>query len=516
MTITSIDLFAGGGGASEGIRCATGRAPVVAINHDPAAIAMHAANHPGTMHLCEDVFDVSPFTPGGRRLDLLWASPDCTHHSRARGGKPREKNIRALAWVVEKWAKYAKPAVICLENVPEFRHWGPLDANDKPIKARRGETFKEFVAAIEACGYDVEWRDLVAADYGAPTTRKRLFMIARSDGEPICWPEPTHGPDRELPYRTAAECIDWSVPALSIFATRTEAKAWAKEHGRGIPRRPLAEATMRRIFEGIRRYVLEHSDPFILNLTHGGRLEDLHAPLKTITCAHRGEKALITPYLASLDHQSSSPGSCVTRLDGQVSTITTKARHLLVSPTLIQMGYGERKGQRPRTLDLHAPLGTVVAAGSKHALVSAFVTKNNGGWDRRAGQMIESPMHTVTGRDSKSLVQAFLTKFYGTSTGSELSAPMPTVTSSGERGGGHLGLVTIASEQYAIVDITLRMLQPRELARAQGFSDEYILTGNKGQQIGRIGNSVPPPVVEAIVAAQFGAPQSSMQLAQVA
>jgi DNA (cytosine-5)-methyltransferase 1 len=376
--ITSIDLFAGGGGASEGIRRATGRAPIVAVNHDPAAIQMHAANHPGTMHLCENVFDVDPFAPRGQ-LDLLWASPDCTHFSRAKGGKPVSKNIRSLAWVVHNWAKHAMPSVICIENVPEFQGWGPLDANGKPIKSKRGETFKQFVRALEEAGYDVEWRELVACDYGAPTSRKRLFLIARSDGQDIVWPEPTHGPGRSHSYRTAAECIDWEVPALSIFATPAEAKAWAKQHGCGIPRRPLAEATMRRIFEGVRRYVIEAADPFVLNLTHGGRVESLHEPFRTITGANRGEKALITPHLATLDHQSSAPGSCVTRMTDPVSTITTKNRHLLVSPTLIQTGYGERKGQRPRALDLHAPLGTIVSCGGgKHALVSAFFTKYYG------------------------------------------------------------------------------------------------------------------------------------------
>lgn len=464
--ITSIDLFAGGGGASEGIRRATGRAPVIAVNHDPDAIKMHAANHPGTMHLCESVFDVTPFAPKGQ-LDLLWASPDCTHFSRAKGGKPVSRHIRSLAWIVERWAKAAMPTVICLENVPEFQSWGPLDNKNRPIKSRRGETFLEFIQSIKNRGYDVEWRELVACDYGAPTSRRRLFIIARCDGEDIVWPEPTHGPGRELPYHTAAECIDWNVPALSIFATPQEARAWAKKHGTGTPRRPLAEATMRRIAEGVRRFVLENPTPFLLNLTHGGRLEPLQEPFRTITCANRGEKALVTP-------------------------------------TLIQTGYGERKGQSPRVLNLHEPLGTVVASGAKHALVSTFITKYYG---EGYGASMDDPMPTVTTRDRFGLVRAFLTKFYGTSTGSDLSDPMHTITSGGKRGGGHLGLVTVRGQQYAISDITLRMLQPRELARAQGFGDEYILTGSKSQQVARIGNSVPPPVVEAIVNAQFGGPR---------
>jgi len=478
---TSIDLFAGGGGASEGIRRAMGVGPLLAVNHDPAAIEMHAANHPGTMHLTESVFDVTPFSPGNKSIDLLWASPDCTFFSRARGGKPVNKEIRSLAWAVEKWAKWAQPSVICIENVPEFKQWGPLDKNNRPIKARRGETFRKFVAAIEACGYDVEWRDLVAADYGAPTSRKRFFLIARSDGEDIVWPEPTHGPGRAEPFRTASECIDWSIPALSIFATKEEAKAFAKKHKCGIPKRPLADKTLKRIAEGLRKYVYEAEKPFIL--THG-HLTPVDAD----------------PFVLSIDNQSSSDASCVRSVHDDLSTITTKARHALITASLIQTRNGERKGQRPRTMDIQAPLNTITATGSQGALVQTFLTKYYSSGN--ATQSIHEPLHTIVTKARFGMVQAFLTKWYGTSTGSDLNDPMPTVTADG----GHLGLVTIKGEQYAITDITLRMLQPRELARAQGFDDDYILTGNKAEKTARIGNSVPPPVVEAIVNAQFNQP----------
>ncbi len=499
--LSSIDLFAGGGGASEGIRLALGRAPVVAVNHDPAAIAMHAENHPGTLHLCESIFEVEPFRPGGRSVDLLWASPDCKHFSRAKGGKPRDKKIRALAWIVVDWARVATPTVICLENVPEFEKWGPLDDKGHPIKSKRGETFLRFVRALESEGYRVEWRVLNAADYGAPTSRKRLFMIARCDGRQIVWPEPSHGPDRPRPYRTAAECIDWSIACPSIFERK----------------RPLAEATQRRIAEGIRRFVLDHSSPFIVNLTHGGRLEPLDEPMRTVTAAHRGEKALVTPVLASIDHQSSSSRSTTHSPGSPLSTITVKNRHVLVAPTLIQTGYGERKGQAPRVLDLQAPLGTIVSGGCKHGLVAAHLVQHYG---RSQWQHPETPLNTVTAVNHHSVVAAHITKFYGTSVGSDLSQPMPTITS----GGQHLGLVQafltkhlgdlgfeegapvtveIDGGIWAIADIGMRMLQPRELARAQGFSDDYILSGTKTRKVALIGNSVPPPVVAAIVRSQF-------------
>ncbi len=247
-----IDLFAGGGGASEGIKMALGRDPDIAINHDEIAIAVHKANHPGAYHYTEDIRGVSPtFATKRKPVGLLWGSPDCTHHSKAKGGAPtRDRKIRALAWVVEKWAREVSPMVIALENVEEFKHWGPLDAKGKIIKAHKGDTFRAFVRRLKRLGYKVEWKELRACDYGAPTIRKRLFLIARRDGLPIVWPEPTHGPGL-IPYRTAADIIDWSIPCPSIFERK----------------RPLVKNTMRRIAKGIQRYVIDAADPFIV---HGG------------------------------------------------------------------------------------------------------------------------------------------------------------------------------------------------------------------------------------------------------
>jgi DNA (cytosine-5)-methyltransferase 1 len=483
-----VDLFAGGGGASEGIRQALGVSPWLAINHDEAAIRMHEANHPETIHLTEDLFRVRPADHRPRRgqVDLLWASPDCTHHSRAKGGKPRETGRRLLAWVVVEWARAVHPKVIALENVQEFRDWGPLDEHGHPIASRKGETFAEFVGALQLAGYRVEHRVLNAADYGAPTSRRRLFLVARCDGEEIRWPEPTHGPGRALPWRTAAECIDWSIPVPSIFERA----------------RPLAEATQRRIAEGVRRYVLEHPRPFVV----------------------------------SIDHQSTG-ASAVRSVDEPLSTATTKARHALAVPSLIQAGYGEREGQAPRVLDLGAPLGTVVAGGPKHALVAAFLARHFGGrisasvgraldqpvptvtavdhhslvaativgTGGRAGQSpprpIDRPMGTTTTKADAALVAAFLTKFYGTAIGQAADVPLDTVTSV-----DRFGLVTVdlEGEPHVITDIGMRMLQPRELARAQGFGDDYVLTGSKREQVARVGNSVCPPVAAALVRSLFG------------
>lgn len=515
-----VDLFAGGGGASEGTRLATGRDPDYAINHDREALAMHIANHPRTKHYCEDVFDVDPRKIcAGRRIGYAWFSPDCTYFSKARGAKPfrdrnRARRRRGLAWVVVKWAKLVKPRVIFVENVEELEDWGPLGDDGRPDPERKGFTFRRWRAQLENAGYVVESRQLRACDYGAPTTRRRLFIIARSDGQPIVWPSPSHGPGTGRPYRTAAECIQWELPCPSIFERK----------------KPLAEKTLRRVGRGIWRYVIGASSPFVVPVTHAGddRIHGLDAPLPTITAAHRGELAY-------------------------------------VAPTLVQTGYGERVGQDPRALDLHKPLGTIVAGGSKHALVAAFLAKHYGGHEA-TGQTVLKPIATITTQDHHSLVlshmvklmgtcpdgqplampaptiraqgthlgevRAFLTKYYGTgSTGQALQLPLGTVTTR-----DRFGLVTVAGEDYEIADIGMRMLAPRELFRAQGFSDSYIIDPlleddpiaamkadrakrvtrkrspkarlakrlTKGAQIRMCGNSVPPLVVEAIVRANFG------------
>lgn len=345
-----IDLFAGGGGASTGIEQAIGRAVDIAINHDPEAVALHQANHPQTKHYVSDVFEVDPLAVcDGRPVGMLWASPDCKHFSKAKGGKPVSKKIRGLAWVVIKWAKLVRPRVIFLENVEEFQTWGPLGADNMPCKLRKGRTFKRWKSSLENLGYTVGFREDRASDMGTPTIRKRLFLVARCDGLPIVFPEATHGAPGSLPvkqkklkpFRTAAECIQWDIPAPSIFE-RT---------------RPLADATNRRIAKGIMRYVVNAANPFIVPLTHqgGDRTEDITKPFNTVTGAHRGEKALVVP-------------------------------------TLVQTGYGERDGQSPRALDLHKPLGTVVGT-PKHALVTAFLNEHAQASNQRV-MPIDEPMRT--------------------------------------------------------------------------------------------------------------------------
>jgi DNA (cytosine-5)-methyltransferase 1 len=482
-----VDNFAGGGGASTGIEAALGRPVDMAINHSPEAIAMHKANHPNTRHFCENIWEVDPKEAcGGRPVGLAWFSPDCTHFSRAKGSVPLKKEIRGLAWVVIRWARDVHPRIIILENVEEFQTWGPLTEDNRPDKSRTGETFREWCAALTDLGYIISFHTLVAADYGAPTTRKRLFLVARCDGVESAFPEKTHGVGREHRWIPASEIIDWSLACPSIFERS----------------KPLKEATLRRIAAGIKRFVLESANPFVILLTHqgGDRGRSTDEPMATITAAHRSELALI-------------------------------------SPTLITQGFGERVGQAPRVPGLDKPLGTVVAQGTKHALVAAFLAKHYGGV---TGQTLERTIGTVTAVDHHSLATAFLTKFYGTSrAGCSCEEPVPTIT--GGAAGGHMaevraflvkyygtggqlqdlfsplhtvtnkarfGLVTVAGEQYEIADIGMRMLQPHELYAAQGFPDDYEICPEfngkpltKTAQVSLAGNSVCPPVAAALVQA---------------
>lgn len=522
-----IDSFAGGGGASLGIEMALGRSPDIAINHDAEALAMHAVNHPSSLHLCEDVWAVDPRKAcSGRKVGLMWLSPDCKHHSKAKGGKPVDKKIRGLAWVAVKWAKAVKPRVIALENVEEFEDWGPLLENGRPCPLRKGFTFRRFVRQLENCGYAVEHRELVAADYGSPTTRKRLFLVARCDGVPITWPEPTHAKKPVsglLPWRTAAECIEWSLPCPSIFERI----------------RPLADNTLRRIARGIRRYVIEAAEPFIVGV--GGRMgqspeRGLDRPMQTITS--KGDAALVVPVMvgAGGPEYAGKPVS----VDRPFGTLTAENHRALISPTLIQTGYGERPGQAPRAPGLHKPLGTVVN-GQKHALAAAFLAKHYGDTGQRPGSAMQEPVSTVTACDHNALVasslvklkgtckdgqqlnlplhtvqaggnhygevRAFLLKYYGTEQDPNLRLPLHTIT-----GTDRFGLVMVEGEQYQIADIGMRMLQPRELFRAQGFPDSYRIEADacgkpftKSAQVRMCGNSVCPPVAAAIVRAQFGA-----------
>ncbi|MDE1989022.1 MAG: DNA cytosine methyltransferase [Betaproteobacteria bacterium] len=406
-----VDSFAGGGGASTGIEWALGRSPDIAINHSPAAIAMHRLNHPRTKHYCENVWKVDPLeATGGRPVGLAWFSPDCTHFSKAKGGKPRSKKIRGLAWVVYHWAKAVRPRVIVLENVEEFATWGPLLSDGKPDPARAGFTFRRWWRQIENLGYQVDARELRACDFGAPTTRKRLFVIARCDGHPIQWPEPTHGPGLQ-PYRPAAECIDWSIECPSIFGRK----------------RPLADATLRRIARGVMRYVVHARQPFLVVTLRG--TEDSHIAASARSAAE--------------------------------------------------------------------PLRTVTAQGSQGGLVAAFLAKHYGGHEG-PGTPLQLPLDTVTARDHHSLVHAFLLKYYGTDQDPRLEDPLHTIT-----GKDRFGLVTVQGERYRIADIGMRMLQPRELYRAQGFPENVKLLGSKSSQVELCGNSVCPPLAAAIVRANM-------------
>lgn len=522
-----VDLFAGGGGASVGIEAALGRSVDIAINHDPVALAVHEANHPGSRHFRSNIWEVDPRdATGGKPVDVLWASPDCTHFSVAKGGKPRKKNIRSLAWVVVRWAQAVRPRVIFLENVGEFRTWGPLDKDGRPDKRRMGTTFRAWKRKLERLGYTADYRICDASLYGAPTRRRRLFLVARCDGQPITWPEPTHGPGRK-PLHTAAECIDWSIPCPSIFERK----------------RPLAEKTLWRIAQGIRRYVLENPRPFIVGV--GGRAGQSEAtpadaPVGTITA--KNDRALVTPVFTTIDNKSSSKG-----YSGPLAplpTTTVENRHALIAPTLVQTGYGEREGQAPRALDIEAPLGTVVAGGAKHAVVAAFLAKHFGGV---VGQPLDRPASTVTTQDHHALAAATLVKLRGQCHAHPVEAPAPTVTASGthlaevraflvayygcEKDGqdlelplrtvttkDRLGLVTVEGVEYLITDIGMRMLEPHELLRAQfgRFADRYDLSAAKTKtgKVRLIGNSVCPENAEAIVRANV--PPQAMGYARAA
>lgn len=527
-----VDNFAGGGGASTGIEMAIGRSVDIAINHDPAAIAMHKVNHPKTKHYCESVFDVDPQeAAAGRPVDLCWLSPDCTHFSKAKGSKPVSKLIRGLGWVAIRWAQLGAK-VMFLENVEEYQTWGPLVADEEgnhfPCPNRKGENFNAFVAILstgiaadhpalaECCevlgitdptplikglGYKVEWKELRACDYGAPTIRKRLFMVARRDGRPIVWPKPTHGkPDSKevkagllQPYRTAAECIDWSIPCPSIFGRK----------------KPLAEATLRRIAKGLVRYVIEAEKPFIVESqftpfitehANASNQRNMPAdePLRTI-CAQvkGGHFAVVAPVIArqfgkSIGHRADEPSATITAGGGGKSQ--------LVAAFLAKHYGGNYTGPGADVTD---PLPTVTSV-DHNALVTSHLVKLRG--TCQDGQPVTEPMPTVTaGGNHVGEVRAFLLKYYGTDQDPNLSEPLHTITTK-----DRFGLVTVNGVDHVIVDIGMRMLQPHELFKAQGFPDDYIIDRDesgkamtKTAQVGRCGNSVPPPLAEALVRANL-------------
>ncbi|MCM3111655.1 DNA cytosine methyltransferase [Lederbergia lenta] len=425
-----VDNFAGGGGASTGIEMATGLNVDIAINHDPAAIAMHKANHPDTEHYLESVWDIDPReVVKGRKVGLAWFSPDCTHFSKAKGGKPKKKEVRGLAWVAVRWSATVRPRVIILENVEEFKTWGPLLENGQPDPNKKGKTFNAFVNALKRQGYQVRFKELRACDYGAPTTRKRLFMIARCDGQPIVWPNSTHGEASEVnvqlgikkPYRTAGEIIDWSIPVPSIFTRK----------------KPLAKNTMIRINRGIQKFIFETDKPYIVN-----------------------DKAHFIQH------------------------------------------YYTHQGPEVRASSLYEPLATIPTA-NRFGLVTAHLMVNTTG---HPSSSLEEPLRTITTGGHHALITtSFITKYYGHGVGQSLNEPLHTIPTK-----DRFGLVTVKGEEYRISDIGMRMLQPHELFKAQGFPGDYIIDQNhegkkypKTAQVARVGNSVPPPFAEALVRANL-------------
>lgn len=620
-----VDLFAGGGGASTGIEAALKRHVDIAVNHSPNAIKMHRKNHPRTRHYRADVWHVSPrLACAGRRVGLLWLSPACTHFSRASGGQnPKSAKIRSLASVAIRWAREVKPRIIFLENVEEFLDWGPLDNDGKPIKAKKGHSFNRWLGKLKAQGYAVEWRKLVAADYGAPTTRKRLFLIARRDGRPIVWPEPTHGDGCERPWRAAAEVIDWQVPTKSIFARK----------------KPLAPATMRRIAAGIIRFVIQNPRPFLVKfhggddrqsqrthgldeplrtidtanrfamvdvsvgspvivpLTHtksGDRAHDGAEPLRTITTARGGELAVVAPTFApaiAAHVTKFHEGSVGASVEVPLPTVTANSPHgrpggavplgvveAELSPVI--MNNMSNNIPRPAT----EPLATLCTGNHKY-IVAPHLTKLYG--TTEGGAPMDGAVPTITaGGGHIGLASPILVSHYGNSVGREVTEPTPTITAGGQ---GHTAVaevalakaqprtrrskkpaneaalgtvdrreqvrefletyckqkngeassqtddgpllgaaatakpkkrrkkaamplelppfVTIDGIAYVIIDIGMRMLRPHELWKAQGFPENVNVEGfNQAEQIELCGNSVSPPVAEAVVRANYTAP----------
>ena len=538
-----IDNFAGGGGASTGIELATGRAVDAAINHDPDAILMHQTNHPQTRHYCESVWDVDPWeVTRGRPVGLAWFSPDCKHFSKAKGSKPVDRNIRGLAWIVLKWAGTVKPRVIILENVEEFQTWGPV-RKGKPVKSRRGETFRKWKEQLQALGYEIDHRELVAADYGAPTIRKRFFLIARCDGKPIIWPERTHAPkDSEevkngkcKPWRGAAEIIDWTIPCPSIFDTTDEIK---EKYGiRAV--RPLAVNTRKRIARGIEKFVLQNKEPFIVPIGYGERkgqaprVHDIKEPLSTVVGS--GKQYLVMPSLIQY-HTEQSERVRGQGMDKPIMTLDARDRYGL------SVAYLTEYFQNGRPLDVNSPLHTSTTK-DRECLCIAHMEKFFSGGYTGNGSDANTPLGTVTAVDHNGMVETFISKFYKTGTGQKLDEPLHTVTTSA----GHFGIVTVKMSRqemnlqhwnevrellnaycgyaiaedeillldvngtlYFISDIGLRMLTPRELYAANGFPPDYIIdhdyTGKaygKTKQVARCGNAVPPPFAEALVRANL-------------
>lgn len=499
-----VDNFAGGGGASTGIELATGYCVDIAINHDPEAIRMHKANHPSTKHYCESVWDVDPVKVcGGRPVGLAWFSPDCKHFSKAKGGKPKNKKIRGLAWVALRWAALVRPRVIMLENVEEFKTWGPLNRGHRPIKAKQGVTFRRFVSQLEDLGYAVEHRELVAADYGTPTMRRRFFLVARCDGRPIIWPEPTHAPadspeveaGNKMPYVGAHTQIDFFLPCPSIFDTAEEIK---EKYGIKAVR-PLAENTMKRIARGIKKFVLDNPEPFIVQVNHGGerKPQDIREPMPTITGKHGF--GIVSPMLIQYHSETIQKEVRGQGIEDPIMTVDASNRYGLVTSFLHKYYDGGYKGAGD---DIKNPLPTVTSIDHNSICAATLIQMNN----HCDGRNIEHPLPTITAGDGHfGEVRALLIKYYGQGTGQDIRKPLDTVTAN-----DRFGLVTIRGVDYQIADIGLRMLEPKELYGCNGVPEDYITDhdcdGNiisRSEQVKKAGNMVCPPIAAALVKANL-------------
>lgn len=514
-----IDCFAGGGGASVGIEMALGRQVDIAINHDPQAIRMHKTNHPGTLHLTEDIFkaDLSEYVKG-KHVALMWASPDCTSHSKAKGGKPRKSGLRILPWAVYKHAKAILPDVIIMENVEEIQQWGPLDRKGYPIKEKKGEEYQRFVSKMKGLGYDFDCRELVAADYGAPTTRKRWYAIFRRDGKSIVWPQPTHnregtgGLKKWVPVHTV---LDFTDLGNSIFGRK----------------KPLAENTMKRIARGLQKFVFENPEPFIVQVNHGGdgfRGQSIHDPIPTITQKHGFGKVttVVTPIIdKAYGGNYAGAGS---KMEEPLHTITTVDHNRVVAPMIIQYHSETRNGEA-RGQEIKEPLKTIDTS-NRYGAVAAFLTKF---YKSGTGQGMFEPIHTITtspghfGQVSvltvklEELIKAgvsedvaqkctwvseFIIEYYGCGTGQKISDPLHTIVTK-----DRFGLITVLGSEYVVLDIFLRMLTPEELKLGQGFPKDYIIDRDyrwkpypKSEQVKRIGNSVVPIMAQKLVEANCG------------
>lgn len=530
-----VDNFAGGGGASTGIELACGRPVTIAINHDPDAILLHKTNHPYTEHLQASVWDVDPEKVcRGRKVGLAWFSPDCKHFSKAKGAALVDRNIRGLAWIVLRWAGTVRPDVILLENVEEFVTWGPV-RKGRPVKRKAGQTFRQWKKQLEDLGYKIEHRVLVAADYGAPTTRKRFVLVARCDGKPVAWPERTHAPRNSpevlagklKPWRSAAEIIDWSIPGYSIFQSKEEIKAL---YGAAVVR-PLAENTLRRVIRGVDKFTLKSGEPFLVECNHtgGGHIVDVRDPYKTITAKHTG--GVVSPVLIQY-HTEQTEGVRANGLDHPMNTVDASNRYGLVSANLVEY-YGNGN-----PLDARDPMHTATSH-DRESLVAVHIQKYFSGV---IGARAEDPLPTVTAIDHNSICAAEIAEFKGVDIGQDCRKPLRTITA----GGGEFGVVRVTLRRagnmgywpqvrallnrycgydladneclvlmiggvgYYIADITLRMLTPRELYNAMGFPPDYQIErdylGNaypKSKQVARCGNAVCPPLAEAMVRANL-------------